>query len=131
MLHNTSVKTESGEWAAQLRRGVLELCILSIIEREPTYGYQIVSEMAATRQLAAGGGTIYPLLRRLKRDGLVETTWEESAAGPPRQYYQLTAQGRARLCEMRGEWLGLVEAMQTHMREADGEPLTRGVRSDD
>jgi PadR family transcriptional regulator PadR len=111
------VKTETGEWAAQLRRGVLELCILSIIEREPTYGYQIVSEMAASRQLAAGGGTIYPLLRRLKRDGLVETTWEESAAGPPRQYYRLTQPGRERLWEMRREWRGLVEAMDLCMGE--------------
>jgi PadR family transcriptional regulator PadR len=96
---------------------VLELCILSIIDREPTYGYQIVSEMAASRQLAAGGGTIYPLLRRLKRDGLVETTWEESAAGPPRQYYRLTQPGGVRLCEMRTEWRGLVEAMALFMRE--------------
>ena len=100
-----------------MRRGVLELCILSIIEREPTYGYQIVSEMAASRQLAAGGGTIYPLLRRLKRDALVETTWEESYAGPPRQYYRLTPMGRERLCEMRSEWHGLVDAMDFHLRE--------------
>ena len=109
------MRTETGEWAAQLRRVVLELCILSIIDRAPTYGYQIVSEMAASRQLAAGGGTIYPVLRRLKRDGLVETTWEESAAGPPRQYYRLTMPGRARLLDMRREWRGLVEAMNLCM----------------
>ena len=117
MIHSTGVRTETSEWAAQLRRGVLELCILSIIDREPTYGYQIVSEMAASRQLAAAGGTIYPLLRRLKRDGLVETTWEESAAGPPRQYYRLTPPGHARLCEMRTEWRGLVAAMALFMGE--------------
>ena len=110
------MRQDGTEWSAQLRRGVLELCILSIIEKEPSYGYQIVSEMALTRHLASGGGTIYPLLRRLKRDGLVTTSWEESGTGPPRQYYRLTADGSAALWSMREEWLGLVQAMHRHLR---------------
>jgi PadR family transcriptional regulator, regulatory protein PadR len=114
------LKADGGEWNAQLRRGVLELCILSIIERAPAYGYQIISEMAVAPQLAASEGTIYPLLRRLKRDGALETSWEESGAGPPRQYYRLTDHGRTMLASMRSEWAGLVAAMQQYVegREA-------------
>jgi len=104
-----------GEWGAQLRRGVLELCILAIIGREPSYGYQIVTRMASAPQLASGEGTVYPLLRRLKREALVETFWQESASGPPRQYYRLTAKGRAALRAMRGEWEALVAAMGVYL----------------
>jgi len=98
-----------------LRRGVLELCILAIIGREPSYGYQIVTRMASAPQLASGEGTIYPLLRRLKRDALVETFWQESASGPPRQYYRLTAKGRTALRAMRGDWAALVTAMAVYL----------------
>jgi PadR family transcriptional regulator PadR len=111
----TGVPVGEGEWSAQLRRGVLELCILAMIGRDPSYGYQIVMRIASAPQLAAGEGTIYPLLRRLKRDGLVETFWRESDAGPPRQYYRLTAKGRGALGAMRDEWAALVTAMDTHL----------------
>ena len=103
------------EWGAQLRRGVLELAILALIAREPSYGYQIVTEVGGAPQLASGEGTIYPLLRRLKRDGLVETFWQESDAGPPRQYYRLTGKGRTALGAMRQQWQALVEAMDGHL----------------
>ena len=105
-----------GEWGTQLRRGVIELCILAIIERAPSYGYQIVTEMSGAPQLASPEGTIYPLLRRLKRDGYVETTWQESDAGPPRQYYELTDRGRVSLAAMRTEWRALVEAMDGYLQ---------------
>jgi PadR family transcriptional regulator PadR len=102
------------EWSSQLRRGVLELCILAIIERAPSYGYEIVTELAGTPQLAAGEGTVYPLLRRLKKDGLVETFWEESVAGPPRQYYRITPRGSSSLRAMRDDWRALLGAMQDY-----------------
>ncbi len=103
--------TADGEWSSQLRRGVLEMCILAIIERAPSYGYEIVTELSETPQLAAGEGTVYPLLRRLKKDGLVETFWRESAAGPPRQYYRITKAGGIALTGMRNEWSSLLAAM--------------------
>lgn len=109
------VQANEGEWGAQLRRGVLELCILAIIGREASYGYQIVTRIASAAQLASGEGTIYPLLRRLKREGLVETFWQESDAGPPRQYYRLTSKGRGALRAMRSEWDALVAAMAVHL----------------
>ena len=102
------------EWSSQLRRGVLEMCILAIIERGDSYGYEIVTELAKAPQLASGEGTVYPLLRRLKKDGLVETFWQESAAGPPRQYYRITPQGKAGLTVMRSEWSSLLAAMQQY-----------------
>lgn len=120
------VPVSEAEWSAQVRRGVLELCILGMIGREPSYGYQIVTQIAAAPQLASGEGTIYPLLRRLKRDGLVETFWQESASGPPRQYYRLTAKGRGSLRVMRDEWAALVAAMETYL---DGRELGHEHRS--
>ncbi len=99
------------EWNSQLRRGVLQLGILALIEAEQRYGYDIVTLLEKTPQLAAGEGTIYPLLRRLKKDGWVDTFWRESAAGPPRQYYRLTEEGRVVLSSMRSEWTQLVAAV--------------------
>lgn len=110
------------DWVSQLRRGVLELCILSLIEQGPQYGYEIVTRLAETPQLAAGEGTIYPLLRRLKKEAWLETFWQESAAGPPRQYYRLTASGAEGLQRMRSEWSQLVGAV--------GGYLEGGPRSD-
>jgi PadR family transcriptional regulator PadR len=106
---------QNGEWASQLRRGVLELCILALLDAGPSYGYEIVTQIASHPQLAAGEGTIYPLLRRLKREGYVETYWQESASGPPRQYYRLTQRGSSALTGMRSEWGALVAAMEAHL----------------
>jgi PadR family transcriptional regulator PadR len=90
------------------------MCILAIIERGESYGYEIVTELAHAPQLASGEGTVYPLLRRLKKDGLVETFWQESTAGPPRQYYRITSRGKAGLTIMRSEWSSLLSAMEKY-----------------
>jgi len=99
------------DWNSQLRRGVLELSILALIAGSPRYGYEIVTQLAEVPQLAAGEGTVYPLLRRLRKDGLLATFWQESVSGPPRQYYQLTPLGQQALCAMRLEWSQLVQAV--------------------
>ena len=83
-----------GDWTSQLRRGVLELCILRLLSAEPNYGYEIVTTLDRFTPLAAGENTVYPLLRRLKTDGLLETFMQDSPTGPPRQYYRVTRQGR-------------------------------------
>ncbi|HYG60876.1 MAG TPA: PadR family transcriptional regulator [Symbiobacteriaceae bacterium] len=103
------------DWNSQVRRGVLELCILALIDREPQYGYEIVTQLAAVPQLAAGEGTIYPLLRRLKKDGWMDTFWQESVAGPPRQYYRLTPDGAAALAAMRHEWSQLAASVEKYL----------------
>ena len=103
------------DWLAQVRRGLLELCVLALVARRPTYGYELVTRLAGTPQLAAGEGTVYPLLRRLRRDRLLSTTWKESAAGPPRQYYELTDFGRRHLQTLHDDWAAIVDAVRANL----------------
>jgi PadR family transcriptional regulator PadR len=86
----------------QLKKGVLELCVLQLLSQGDTYGYQITSRLAADIEM--GEGTIYPLMKRMQNEGLVSTYLVESASGPPRKYYKLTAEGRAALTAQRAEW---------------------------
>ena len=108
------------DWTSQLRRGVLELCLLRVLSDEPSYGYEIVSRLESLGPLASSENTIYPLLRRLKADGLLETFMRDSPAGPPRQYYRVTADGRRRLAALSKEWIAMAEAVATCLDH--GEP---------
>lgn len=92
-----------GAMVAQLRRGVLEYCVLALLSGEERYGYDLVTELSDAGLLASEG-TIYPLLSRLRRDQLVATTWRDSEAGPPRRYYSLTPAGRMALDGFRDAW---------------------------
>jgi PadR family transcriptional regulator PadR len=100
------------EWTSQLRRGVLELCVLRVLRDEPSYGYEIVTTLAAFGPLAAGENTLYPLLRRLKTDKHLETFAVDSPTGPPRQYYRITARGRQRLALLETEWTDMAAAVE-------------------
>ena len=100
-----------GDWTSQLRRGVLELCILRLLSAEPNYGYEIVTTLDQFSPLAAGENTVYPLLRRLKTEGLLETFMQDSPTGPPRQYYRVTRQGRTRLEALEHEWAAMTDAV--------------------
>jgi PadR family transcriptional regulator PadR len=91
-------------WTTQLRKGVLELCILNIIGRRRIYGYDIVRQLRDIDALVVREGTIYPILSRLKRDGLARTSLEESPTGPARKYYELTRRGQQLLDEMNSYW---------------------------
>lgn len=104
------------DWTSQLRRGVLELCILQILRDAPSYGYEIVTTLESLGPLAAGENTVYPLLRRLKADGLLETFLRESPTGPPRQYYRLTADGRRRLTALGKDWEAMADAVARCMK---------------
>ena len=86
----------------QLRKGVLELCVLTLLSRADSYGYEIASRLM--QEVGMGEGTIYPLMRRMQTDGLVKTYLEESSSGPPRKYYQLTKAGHAALAAQKAEW---------------------------
>lgn len=86
----------------QLKKGVLELCVLSVLGSHDCYGYELVNLIS--REIAISEGTIYPLLRRLKADGYVETYLEESTEGPPRKYYKLTPSGAEIFSALRREW---------------------------
>jgi PadR family transcriptional regulator PadR len=91
-------------WTTQLRKGVLELCILNVIGSGRVYGYDIVRQLRDVDALVMREGTIYPILSRLKRDGLVRTSLEESPEGPARKYYELTRRGEQLLTDMNGYW---------------------------
>jgi PadR family transcriptional regulator PadR len=96
---------------AQMRRGTLQYCVLALLAAEERYGFDLVRALAAVDGMVTSEGTIYPLLSRLRRDGLVESTWRESSAGPPRRYYRLTARGRAALDAFSDEWTRFRDAV--------------------
>ena len=94
-----------------MRKGVLELCILSIIKEEGlVYPSDIIKRMKET-ELIVVEGTLYPLLTRLKNAGLLSYTWKESSSGPPRKYFQITKDGESFLSELLGAWKSLVRAV--------------------
>src|SRR5262245_52766243 len=88
----------------QLRKGILELAIMGVLDGQRHYGYSMIRALSARTSLALKEGTVYPILGRLDRDGLVRSEWVESAQGPPRKYYELTAAGRELLGELREEF---------------------------
>ncbi|SFJ17587.1 transcriptional regulator, PadR family [Myroides guanonis] len=95
---------------AQMRKGILEFCILSILKRKDCYTSEILEELKSVK-LVVVEGTVYPLLTRLKNDDLLIYRWEESNAGPPRKYYELTEKGNQFLIELGKTWTTLSEAV--------------------
>jgi len=95
---------------AQMRKGVLEFCILSIIQDQDKYASEILETLKGAKMLVVEG-TIYPLLTRLKNAGLLNYRWEESTSGPPRKYYSLTENGKLFLKELNSTWEELRNAV--------------------
>jgi PadR family transcriptional regulator PadR len=95
---------------AQMKKGVLEYCILSIISRGEAYASDIIDEMKEAKLIVVEG-TLYPLLSRLKNDGLLSYNWVESKSGPPRKYYQLTKEGELFMAELSKTWNELGDAV--------------------
>ena len=100
---------------AQMRKGVLELCILSILSQGEAYPTEIIEKLKETK-LVVVEGTLYPLLTRLKNTGLLTYRWEESTSGPPRKYYFLTEIGLSYLNELQVSWDELVNAVNTTIK---------------
>ena len=96
---------------AQMKKGVLELCILAIISGKEAYASDILEELKASKLIVVEG-TLYPLLTRLKNEGLLSYRWEESKSGPPRKYYEITEIGKKVLQELDVSWNELVTAVQ-------------------
>ena len=86
-----------------IRKGLLEFLVLKIVSAREMYVADMIERLGAT-EFATQEGTLYPLLSKLRREGLVDYTWQESDAGPPRKYYTLTAKGRAQLAELNDYW---------------------------
>lgn len=98
----------------QMRKGILEYCILSIISRGEIYASDIISELKKA-QLLVVEGTLYPLLTRLKNNGLLSYIWKESTSGPPRKYYEITQEGLEVLSRLDVTWNELVFAVNTSL----------------
>ena len=99
----------------QLKKGALDLCVLALLSRGDSYAYEIASRLADA--IGMGEGTIYPLMRRMQDDGLVETRLVESNSGPPRKYYRLTAPGRAAFAAQKREWRAFTDAVNQLLGE--------------
>lgn len=103
----------------QLRRGVVEYCVLALLVRQERYGFDLVRHLADVDGLVTSEGTIYPLLSRLRRDGSVTTRWRESDSGPPRRYYALSPAGRRKLDAFTTDWRTFRNAVDRLLTEGD------------
>jgi PadR family transcriptional regulator PadR len=95
---------------AQMRKGILEYCILSVLSRDSCYASDIIKELKEAKVIVVEG-TLYPLLTRQKNAGLLSYRWEESQQGPPRKYYELTPEGKEYLADLDRSWEELVESV--------------------
>ena len=104
----------------QFKKGVLELCVLSLLSKRDRYGYDVSDSLS--KHIDISDGTVYPILRKLKSDGLVTTYLVEESGGPPRKYYSLTESGRKEFEQTRDEWLNFAETIKQ---------LLKGERNDE
>jgi PadR family transcriptional regulator, regulatory protein PadR len=104
---------------SQFRKGAVELAILALLHAGEAYGVEIVDRLAGHPGLAISAGTVYPLLSRMRKSGLIDSMWRESPVGPPRKYYRLTAGGEAEFVEMARAWDGVAGAMDTLLGKGD------------
>ncbi|HWL11388.1 MAG TPA: PadR family transcriptional regulator [Ureibacillus sp.] len=100
------------------KKGVLNLCVLALVEKRDMYGYELVQ--AISNQIEISEGSVYPLLRRLTTEGYFTTYLKESAEGPPRKYYQITALGRKSVKELQDEWKNFSKGVDRLVRGEEG-----------
>ena len=98
-------------WTTQMRKGLLELCIVNLLAQGELYGYDLVKRLSSVQGLVITEGTVYPLLARLKKAGLVESRLVESSTGPARKYYALSREGRRMRKAMNAYWGDLTEGV--------------------
>lgn len=108
------INTENTQ--AQMRKGILEFCILLIISRDKVYCSDILSALREANLLVVEG-TVYPLLTRLKNSGLLSYDWEESQSGPPRKYYSLTSKGKETLKQLMATWNSLDKSISSLVKK--------------
>lgn len=99
----------------QFKKGVLELCVLAIVQEEDYYGYELVRKISS--QISISEGSVYPLLRKLTKEGYFTTYLQESTEGPPRKYYTLTPDGVVYLQDLRDEWRAFSKAVNEMVGE--------------
>jgi len=99
----------------QLKKGILELCVLAVLDKKDCYGYELVNEIS--KNIEISDGTIYPILRRLNQEGYFTTYLQESQEGPPRKYYQLTTLGKTTKEQLLKEWFDYVKEVNSIVME--------------
>lgn len=100
-------------WGAQLRKGTLDLALLASLWKKPLYGLEILRTLEDGPALTIAEGTLYPILNRLRVEGLLESEWVDSGTGHPRKYYKLTDAGRRRVKEMNRAWAEFSEKLNS------------------
>jgi PadR family transcriptional regulator PadR len=113
---------ETGKWETQLRKGGLGLAVLATLWPGRLYGLEMLRRLDADAGLSVPEGTIYPLLSRLKAEGLVTSEWVESGAGHPRKYYALSELGRRRVRDMAAGWRAFAAGLERLLAPLDGDP---------
>lgn len=109
------------DFKSQLKRGSLELCILTLLKNRPYYGYELITVLSHWAIVAAKENTMYPLLRRLTKEQFLESYWEDAVSGPRRKYYRITPLGVNYLVEMTTQWTYLklaIAEIQTYQEES-------------
>jgi PadR family transcriptional regulator PadR len=110
----------------QLLRGAIDMCMLALLAKEPAHGYDLVRRLNAAGLETVGYGTVYPLLTRMRRLGLVVDAVEESPAGPPRKVYALTREGRLRLTGWARQWHSFVDTINATIADVEPSASTTG-----
>jgi len=116
-----------GNWTVQMRKGLLDFCILSALLKGEWYGYALVKALVAIPGVGVAEGSIYPLLSRLRKQGLVTTRLEESTEGPARKYYRLTDDGRAVAHQMKGYFKETMRGVES-LQAAEFTESSSGIR---
>ncbi len=111
-----SMNTENQN--AQMRKGVLELCVLSIIAGNDAYASDIIARLKNAKLIVVEG-TLYPLLTRMKNEGLTAYRWEESRSGPPRKYHQITEEGKRLLESLKADWMDLTDSVDHLLKDSE------------
>jgi len=107
--------------SSQLLKGVLDMCLLALIDQEPSYGYEMVDKLQNNGLHLVSEGTIYPLLSRLQKQGFIEGYFVESTGGPPRKYYRIAEKGKAQLTDWQVEWRRLSVGVEEVLNGASSE----------
>jgi len=106
-------------WLSQMRKGILELCVLAVVSREETYGYAIVETLGKIPGMEVTESTIYPLLARLCSEGLLKHRMAKSPSGPARRYYSLSTSGNQRLNELSSAWGTIVDSVSSLLSQRE------------
>ena len=106
------------ERSSQLLKGVLDMCLLAVIAEQPSYGYEMVRKLSSRGLALVSDGTIYPVLSRLQRSGLIDSYLEPSSEGPARKYYRITEAGTARLEDWTNEWRTMSDGVEAVLKGA-------------